>query len=222
METALLLKSKARRLRQAERQEHQDYPNFETLVGAEGWQNLCPAIQRRFSNHDLRTTYPGDMRCRATLLGAIFTFILRAFGDPLPMCLDTNFKTNVNVYPDGQNGIVWQRIFSPQRGKAIKVESTKRLAANGNLVECVRQGWLGSLRMRSAVSEQDGALVFESHNYQLNFLGLTMNVPEALTPGRTRVEHRDLGRGQFRFRMTMTHPWFGETINQDGVFRDND
>ena len=38
-------------------------PDFEKLVGAQGWAQLCPAIRRRFSDHDLRVTYEGRYGC---------------------------------------------------------------------------------------------------------------------------------------------------------------
>jgi hypothetical protein len=34
------------------------------------------------------------------------------------------------------------------------------------------------------------------------------------------VSHRDLGAGRFRFTLAMTHPLWGQTFHQTGVFAD--
>jgi hypothetical protein len=45
-------------------------------------------------------------------------------------------------------------------------------------------------------------------------------VPQLLTPGTCRVEHRDEGPGHFRFTLSMRHPVWGTTFHQTGVFAD--
>ena len=43
-------------------------------------------------------------------------------------------------------------------------------------------------------------------------------LPALLTPGTCRVAHRAEGPGRFRFTLTMSHPVWGLTFHQDGVF----
>ena len=57
-------------------------PDFETLAGRQGWARLCPAIRRRFSDHNLRVTYEGDMDVRASVIGNLFAALLTPFWPP--------------------------------------------------------------------------------------------------------------------------------------------
>jgi hypothetical protein len=45
-----------------------------------------------------------------------------------------------------------------------------------------------------------------------------VTLPIWLSPGITHVEHIDGVEGWFRFTMTVTHPFFGETFYQTGQF----
>jgi hypothetical protein len=75
------------------------------------------------------------------------------------------------------------------------------------------------LCMPLRVSEERGVLVFTSVGYYFDLgAGLRLPLPAFLSPGVTRVEHVDLGRGWFRFTMIVTHAWFGEMFLQTGRF----
>ncbi len=207
-------------------------PNFEELTGKQGWARLHPAIRRRFSDHDLRITYPGELTVSASLFGLVFAWLLQPFGNPLPLTKGRVFKAEVKVRPEGGglgNGVIWQRNFlranQTPHAKDLRIESVKQLGTDGNLMECIRPGKLGGIGMGLRVYEENGALNFASKNYFIRWGKVRLPVPLALTPGRTLVEHIDEGHidgqnGKFRFRLTMTHPWFGRTILQDGVFTD--
>ena len=197
-------------------------PDFEALAGRQGWARLCPAIRRRFSDHDLRVTYEGDMDIRASFVGAIFAALLTPFGRPLPFVPAGTYPASVKVSPDTKTGgVIWRRDFMHPGSKApIRVESVKQLGADGNLLECVRKGPLGGIGMGLRVYEQGSALNFASQHYFISWGRIKLPVPTWLTPGETLVEHIDEGAGNFRFRLTMTHPWFGVTVHQEGVFKD--
>ncbi len=197
-------------------------PNFETLVGERGWTQLCPAIRRRFSDHNLRVTYEGEMDVRSNFIGTIFAALLTPFGRPLPFVPADSYPASVKVSPDTKtNGVIWRRDFMRPGSKTpIRVESVKQLGADGNLLECVRKGPLGGIGMGLRVYEQGGALNFSSQHYFISWGRIKLPVPTWLTPGETLVEHIDEGAGNFRFRLTMTHPWFGNTVHQEGVFFD--
>jgi Domain of unknown function (DUF4166) len=195
-------------------------PDFERLAGQDGWANLHPAIRRRFSNHDLRVSYPGELSVQASLFGLVFAWLLLPFGNPLPLTRTCIFNAEVNVFPDKDGGVVWQRNFLRPNNSPLRIESVKQLGINGNLMECVRPGLFGGIGMNLKVCERNGALNFISQNYFMRWGKLHLPVPVWLTPGHTLVEHIDEADGKFRFRLTMTHPWFGQTIYQDGVFHD--
>ncbi len=198
----------------------QKSPNYETLTVKDGWAQLHPAIRRRFSNHDLQVTYPGELSVQSSLFGLVFAWLLQPFGNPLPLTRTRIFKAEVKVFPDNGGGVVWQRNFLRANNAPLRIESVKQLGTDGNLMECIRPGLLGGIGMGLSVYEENGALNFTSQNYFINWGKLRLPIPLWLTPGRTLVEHIDEGKGKFRFCLTMTHPWFGRTIHQDGVFND--
>jgi len=195
-------------------------PDFATLVGATGWNNLHPAIRRRFNDHELEVSYPGEMDAGASLFGAVFAVLLLPFGKPLPVGKNARYKAEVDVFPDPGGGVVWRRKLFRDNKEPVQIESVKQLDGDGGLLECVRRGPLGGIGMGLTVFEREGALCFQSHHYFLAWGRIRLPVPLFLTPGQTLVEHIDLGAGDFRFRLTMTHPLFGETVTQDGVFTD--
>jgi len=117
--------------------------------------------------------------------------------------------------------MVWRRDFLRADGKTpVRVESVKQLGADGGLLECVRKGPLGGIGMGLRVYEKNGALNFSSQHYFIAWGRIKLPVPTWLTPGKTLVEHIDEGAGNFRFRLTMTHPLFGKTVHQEGIFSD--
>lgn len=200
-------------------------PDFERLCGKDGWARLHPDIQRRFSNHDLRVTYPGELAVQSSFFGLVFAWLLQPFGNPLPLTRTRIFKAEVKVKPEPQNGskvggVIWQRNFLRPDNSPLRIESVKQLGDDGNLMECIRPGLLGGIGMGLKVYEKNSALNFASTHYFVVWGKLRLPVPLWLTPGRTLVEHIDEGAGNFRFRLTMTHPLFGRTIYQDGVFND--
>jgi len=203
-------------------------PDFERLCGYAGWARLHPAIRRRFSNHNLRVTYPGKLAVQSSLFGLVFAWLLQPFGNPLPLTRTRVFKAEVKVRPESRHeggGVVWQRNFLRPDNAPLRIESVKQLGNDGNLMECIRPGILGGIGMGLRVYERDGALNFASQNYFITWGKWRLPISLWLTPGRTLVEHIDEshldgGQGKFRFRLTMTHPLFGRTILQDGVFTD--
>ena len=170
----------------------------------------------------MRVTYDGDMKVRASFVGNIFAALLTPFGRPLPFVPAGTYPASVKVSPDTKTGgVIWRRDFMRPGSKApVRVESVKQLGADGNLLECVRKGPLGGIGMGLRVYEEAGALNFASQHYFISWGALKLAVPIWLTPGKTLVEHIDEGGGNFRFRLTMVHPWFGKTVHQEGVFAD--
>ena len=118
----------------------------------------------------------------------------------------------------GDLGVVWERQLGTEQreGQAQRVRSTKRLGPAGQLEECTD----GGLSMALDLRVEDGALVFYSQRYFLQFGRWRLPVPACFTPGTCRVEHRDVGPGRFRFTLDMVHPLWGHTFHQTGVFAD--
>lgn len=191
------------------------------LVGAAGWQRLSPAIRRRFAAAHIDVAYTGTMRLRSSWTGRCFAVVTGCLGGPLPSAQADEVPAQVRVHGNHRGGVVWERRLSLRRDAPPRnVRSTKQRSPGGGLEECTD----GGLSMTLDVQEVDGALVFSSRAYfftgRLGGWQWRLPIPMWLTPGVCRVEHRDEGPGRFRFTLTMTHPWWGETFHQTGVFAD--
>lgn len=186
--------------------------NLAALVGPTAWQRLPPAVQRRFAAGHQAITYRGLMDMRCSRLGRALAWLVKPFSSPLITANARGLPTTVHVRSVGA-GVEWDRHFENGLGSVC---STKELDAAGQLQERTR----GGLGMTLDVFEQGGELVFQSRRYFLELGGWRVAVPQLLSPGTCRVEHRDLGDGLFRFTLSMTHPLWGETFHQTGVFLD--
>lgn len=181
------------------------------LLGAEAWQRLPSAVRRRFAAGHPDTRYRGRMSLRCSPLGRLLAGLAWPLKSPLvPHNLD-DVAAEVQVRDDGRGGVVWTRRLGAQT-----VCSVKSAHPDGGVLERTR----GGLAMALDVFEDDGALVFQSRHYAWCWGPFSLRLPDALSPGTCRVEHRDLGQGRFRFTLSMTHPRWGETFHQSGVFAD--
>ena len=98
----------------------------------------------------------------------------------------------------------------------MSVQSTKILDANAQLLEVAG----ANFGMELHVFEEHRALHFVSKRYFWEGFGRRFYLPDLLTPGRAHVSHTDLGDGEFRFLITITHPLLGETFFQLGDFQE--
>lgn len=192
------------------------------LVGAAGWARLPVAVQRRFAAAHADTAYRGHMDLACSRVGRIVALVSAVFRGPLTGRNAQQVPTTVQVRGNGRGGVVWERRFQRDAdgGRAAPehiVRSTKEIDTDG---VTLRERTDGGLSMALRVFEEDGALVFESQRYFLALGRWRLPVPALLSPGVCRVSHRDLGAGRFRFTLTMTHPLWGQTFHQTGVFAD--
>jgi hypothetical protein len=51
-------------------------------------------------------------------------------------------------------------------------------------------------------------------------MGMRLRLPRWMEPGRTVVEHHDLGHGCFVFSLMLRHALFGMLVEQHALFRD--
>lgn len=187
------------------------------LVGAAGWAQLPAAVQRRFGAAHADTTYTGHMELRCSRAGRLFAWASKCFGSPLTSINAVDVPATVRVSDNGHGGVTWERLFDGGgEGGAQMVRSTKEIAPGGGLMERTD----GGLSMSLDVFEEDGSLVFLSRRFWFVMGRLHMPLPAVLSPGVFRVTHTDLGRGLFRFTLSIVHPWWGETFYQSGVFAD--
>ncbi len=194
--------------------------SYQKLLGDAAWARLHPDIQRRFGcGHSTQSVvYKGVMhKVWSSNVGAVFAQICRVVGSPLVRHCGNNIPIEVDVYPDSSlNGMCWDRLYHfPQYG-VQRVKSTKCIQANGHLVELVGRGFGMTLQ----VTEEEGAICFESTQFFCRLMGRTLHLPDCLSPGCTSVKQRALEGGGFEFSLRVCHPIFGETFYQVGTFKE--
>jgi hypothetical protein len=189
------------------------------VLGAGAWQRLPEAVRERFGEAGGTADYGGSFEIvRASVLGRCFAWAGTLIGTPVAPRVGANVEARVMVRPRGA-GSAWIREYRWGDGARDVVESTKTVNDDLTLTERLPAG----LCMPLEVFEAGGALHFVSREYYFDFGRFAgrewrLHIPTWLAPGTTHVEHTNLGRGWFRFTMTVTHPWFGEMFFQTGRF----
>lgn len=181
------------------------------LVSPSNWASLPPALRRRFAAGHGPASYRGAMDFECSRIGAWFARLARGFGAPLFAERAVAAPVTVDVRA-ADGGVAWERQFGPTH----RVRSVKSPGPGGTLLERTD----GGLGMVLDVSVDGGALVFTSRSFFVAIGRWRLPIPAILTPGRCRVEHRALDAARFRFTLTMTHPLWGTTFRQTGVFTD--
>lgn len=194
---------------------------FRNLVGDRDWNRLPRAVQARFA----RVLAPGESAAylgevaatRMTLFGWCWAQVARLAGAPLPLRPLAHTSAAVIVTEDESGDAqAWTRLYHDAGRLPQVIRSMKRFAGPTGLEECVGAG----IGMTLTVTVEQRALVFRSRHYFWRAGRLRVHIPDWLTPGRIEVVHREERAGRFSFTLTVTHPWFGETIHQVAFFRD--
>jgi Domain of unknown function (DUF4166) len=193
---------------------------FARLAG-ESWMHLPASIRRRFSRHladGERMVYLGEVAAtHMTMVGRVVAQLARLVGAPLP--LEASGRVPVTVIVTGSErlgGQTWTRIYERARGLPQVIQSVKRFGGATGLEEIVA----GVVGMRLRLSVRDRALVFRSAGYFIRCFGVSLSLPNWLTPGVIEVVHREESSGQFSFSLSVTHLWAGNVIDQIAFFRE--
>jgi len=194
---------------------------FRALVGRDAWDALPEAVRKRFSKRlsgDAVALYRGRVvRTEFSSLGWLFAQALRLIGAPLPVCSDVDVAAVVSVSEDTRTGgQVWSRLYGRRDRFPQVIHSAKRFAGPTGLEEYVGRG----IGMALKVEPMADGLRFVSDHYFLTVGGRRLRLPRWMGPGRTIVEHHDLGFGCFMFSLMLRHPLFGCLVEQHALFRD--
>jgi hypothetical protein len=180
-------------------------------VGPADWARLPACLRRRFDAKHGPARYDGTMDLDRSAIGGWFAWLVRPFGAPLPVRKVTDSPVTVTVRTS-DGGVVWERRF----GTLHRVRSVKSAGPGNTVIERTD----GGLAMLLDVSVEDGALVFTSRRFFLSVGTWRLPIPTLLTPGTCRVEHRAIDEHRFTFSLIMTHPLWGTTFRQNGLFND--
>ncbi len=196
-------------------------PRFRALLNRQDWNALPIQVKRRFSKRLSGTTlatYKGIVtELRMSIAGKLLSQVLRLVGAPLPTCADIGVPSLVCVSEDAKSGgQIWTRIYGKSQGFHQVIQSVKQFSGPTGLDEHI--GFGISIALKARVENR--ALVFTSAAYSLGTKAWRFTLPNWLSPGKLRVEHRDLGQGKFRFSLSLIHPLLGEMLYQSGIYRD--
>jgi len=196
--------------------------HFRRLLGEKDWQNLPQAVRSRFSKY----LYPGKAliyrgvltEIRESKMGKILAQLCRLVGGPLPLGLEKNMSATVLVSEDAKHkGQIWTRIYEKKTGFPQVISSSKRFQGDTGLVEYLGFG----IHMALTVRGDAKGLYFHSKRYFLKLFGLTLNIPEILSPGVLSISHIEKGGGEFDFILALRHSVFSELIYQEIRFKDD-
>jgi hypothetical protein len=189
--------------------------DFSHLLPAGAWQSLDPDIRRRFAGIAAcpASHFTGQMTVKRSLIGLLFAVGGKLIGSPNPIAEGDGVTVDVDVFHTTEGGVCWQRVFHFGERRTT-IRSMKVIDPRHGLLEVVE----GGIGMTLNAMARDGALVFESTRYFLEFGLFRLPLPDFISPGKCTVEHIDEGNGNFRFRLSMRHAIFGQTILQDGIF----
>jgi hypothetical protein len=135
----------------------------------------------------------------------------------LPLCCETGVGALVSVSEDAKSGgQCWTRVYARPRRFPQVIHSAKRFAGPTGLEEYLGRG----LGMALRVETLDDGIAFVSDHYFIRFAQLRLRLPRWLTPGTTRVLHRQVAGASFLFELELDHPLAGRLFHQQVLFED--
>lgn len=194
---------------------------FRALLGSRGWDALPAEVQRRFSKRLSGTAvalYRGYVvEMHMSRAGWLLSQFCRLFGAPLPLNPRSGHGALVSVSEDSRSGgQCWTRVYArPGRFPQV-IHSAKRFAGPTGLEEYLGRG----LGMALRVEPLSDGIAFISDHYFLQLGRLRFRLPHFLTPGLTRVTHRQVAGASFLFGLVLTHRLAGVLLRQEILFDD--
>ncbi len=194
---------------------------FRSLLTEQQWRSLPEAVCRRFSKRvrdGATLVFIGRLSAqRHNRWGKLLAGLLRLVGAPLPVSFDIDVPSVVTVTEDvAGGGQIWTRLYANRSGFPQIIHSAKRFRGPTGLEEYIGCGISIALR----VTVESGTLVFRDQAYHIDAGPLRLTLPRWLSPGRLVVRHAETQHGWFRFSLQIVHPWFGELLYQEGVYRE--
>lgn len=195
---------------------------FKHVRGAEDWDRLPSAIRRRFSKRissGASLAYQGRVeKMEMNLAGRVLASVMRAIGAPLPFDRTSAGRSAVVIVTEdaATGGQFWIRQYGRSSGFPQVVSSSKRFDGPTGLEEYIGYGIGIALRLECS----DRALFFVSEGYFVKIGRWRVPLPKWICPGQLVIGHEELGDGQFRFSLVLSHHLLGSVIRQDAVFFD--
>ena len=188
----------------------------------EEWETVYPSVRARMDmllTSSQPVVFEGTGVVWCSKIGWFFAQIARLFGAPLLWKQGKNVTIRVTVAPTKDNSRCWQRDYVFPDGACQRVLTSKVIDERLGFIDAVGAEGERLLATKMQVWAEGKSLFFASSAYFLRFKYFNLLLPALFTPGRLFAEHRDLGNGYFQYTIKFTHPLWGATFFQDGVFR---
>lgn len=192
-------------------------PIFKQVLGDE-WETLGPAVRRHYFlrpySHDAITVEGTMDEVRHSWLTTLLRPFLRIMGALVPYSgTNVPIAVHYNAEPEGAR-IHWDRVFRFPQASEYRFRSFMEPGRRGEVVEFVRFG----IGIRLKMTAEAGVLVFRDMGYVWRIGPVRVPLPLHWLLGRAYIEERSVDEREFAMRMTLTHPWFGETFCYRGRF----
>lgn len=194
---------------------------FRALIEPAAWERLPDQVKKRFSKRlgdGAVTLYRGFVvNMDMSVGGWLLAQLCRLFGSPLPLCRSAGVPAVVAVSEDSASGgQCWTRVYGRSHAFPQVIHSAKRFAGPTGLEEYLGRG----LGMALRVEAFDSGISFLSDHYFLQIAARRFRLPHHLSPGVTRVTHRQIAGSSFLFEFELVHPLFGQLVRQQAMFED--
>jgi len=198
---------------------------FRRLLNDLEWARLPQTIKRRFSEklpHGKTKNYRGRiLETKMNLAGKFLSRIMVLLGGSLPLDTDNSGASAlVSVSPynneNGFAGQLWTRQYTRKSRLPQIIQSHKQFSGPTGLEEFLGQGIGMTLKLKVT----ENSLLFIAEQYFIEVFGRRIYLPKVLSPGALTISHINQSENSFIFGMKLVHPWFGQLVSQNIMFKD--
>lgn len=183
----------------------------------EGWNRLGGVVRRHYDvtpgtedvvvMNGIMTVYHSRLAYPFLLVGRIIGALIAEKGEDVPVRVR-------NWCRPGSPAMHWHRTFHFPGGLPLVFASRMEYLEGDEIIEYVGFG----LGVRLRLTEDNGALVFDSRGYEWALGPLRVRLPDWVFLGKTRIRETPIDDRRFRVEFTMRHPLLGETFGYNGEF----
>jgi len=196
-------------------------PIFARALG-DHWQKLAPAVKGHYDLSpcsDDELVLKGEMSVYYPRPAFFLLGMARLFGG-LVLLREDNISVQVkNSSLLDSGAIFWHRTFNvPGRKQPVMFRSQMEYAGGDEIVEYVGSSPRMKLGVRMKISENEGALNFQSVGYTLRIGFIEMPIPGHFFLGRALITERAVGINEISMDFSIKHPLFGKIYSYRGRF----
>jgi predicted DCC family thiol-disulfide oxidoreductase YuxK len=192
-------------------------PIFKSVFG-ESWDALPLILKKHYSirpytNDSIKLEGLMDIK-HSKFIGLIQP-LLKVFGALVPY-EGSNIATTIYSKSDSNNdSFIFERHFKISEKKTFIYRSTFLRLKDNEVIEMMKfgLGWV------SYYSYKNKKIILTHKGYSWRIFGLIVPIPLTFIFGKVYAEEKEVDDNQFRMKMKITHPLFGEIFKYSGIFK---